>query len=108
MQHIQKLCCKSNNQKRENLTQKEKIWQELKFATHEILNEIQIINIGISSIIGLPAKNHSILQAQVHLTFKLSKSAPELCNSLPQSLRDITSLDQFKSRLMKTFLFLNE
>ena len=35
-----------------------------------------------------------------------AKAAPELWNSLPQSLRDITSLDQFKSRL-KTFLFLN-
>ena len=36
-----------------------------------------------------------------------AKAAPELWNSLPQSLRDITSLDQFKSRL-KTFLFLND
>ena len=36
-----------------------------------------------------------------------SKAAPELWNSLPQSLRDITYLDQFKSRL-KTFLFLND
>ena len=36
-----------------------------------------------------------------------AKTAPELWNSLPQSLRDITSLDQFKSRL-KTFLFLND
>ena len=36
-----------------------------------------------------------------------AKAAPELWNSLPQSLRDITSLDQFKSRL-KTFLFLNQ
>ena len=35
-----------------------------------------------------------------------AKAAPELWNSLPQSLRDI-SLDQFKSRL-KTFLFLND
>ena len=36
-----------------------------------------------------------------------AKAAPELWNSLPQSLRDITSLDQFKSRL-KTFLFLHD
>ena len=36
-----------------------------------------------------------------------AKAAPKLWNSLPQSLRDITSLDQFKSRL-KTFLFLND
>ena len=36
-----------------------------------------------------------------------AKAAPELWISLPQSLRDITSLDQFKSRL-KTFLFLND
>ena len=36
-----------------------------------------------------------------------AKAAPELWNSLPQSLRDITSLDQFKSRLT-TFLFLND
>ena len=35
-----------------------------------------------------------------------AKAAPELWNSLPQSLRDITSLDQSKLRL-KTFLFLN-
>ena len=34
-----------------------------------------------------------------------AKAAPELWNSLPQSLRDITSLDQFISRL-KTFFFL--
>ena len=36
-----------------------------------------------------------------------AKTAPELWNSLPQSLRDITSSDQFKSRL-KTFLFIND
>ena len=36
-----------------------------------------------------------------------AKAAPELWNSLPQSLRDITSLDQLKSRL-KTFLALND
>ena len=35
-----------------------------------------------------------------------AKAAQELWNSLPQSLRDIMSLDQFKSRF-KTFLFLN-
>ena len=35
-----------------------------------------------------------------------AKAAPELWNSFPQSLRDITSLEQFKSRF-KIFLFLN-
>ena len=32
-----------------------------------------------------------------------AKAAPELWNSLPQSLRDITSLDQFKSRLKHSY-----
>ena len=36
-----------------------------------------------------------------------ARAAPELWNSLPQSLRDINSLEQFKSNL-KTFLFSNE
>ena len=52
------------------------------------------------------------LLSQIRVRTKLfgdrafAKVAPELWNSLPQSLRDITSLDQFKIRL-KTFLFLN-
>ena len=32
-----------------------------------------------------------------------AKAAPELWHSLPQSLRDITSLDQFKSRLKHSY-----
>ena len=61
---------------------------------------------------NLRSNSQNVLN-QMRVKTKLSgdrafaKAARELWNSLPQSLRDITSLDQFKSRL-KTFLFLND
>ena len=60
---------------------------------------------------NLRSNSHNLLN-QMRVRTKLfgdnvfAKAAPELWNSLPQSLRGITSLDQFKSRF-KTFVFLN-
>ena len=62
---------------------------------------------------NLRSNSQNLLNNQMRVRTKLfgdrafAKAAPELWNSLPQSMRDITSLDQFKSRL-KTFLFLND
>ena len=62
-----------------------------------------------SAIYVLTLKTY-LTKCELELLFgdrAFAKAAPELWNSLLQSLRDITSLDQFKSRL-KTFLFLND
>ena len=124
------LCCKTNNNQKEKILPNISNSTRTSLAIHKSRIKFKLLTMVFKCIQGsAPVYLQEIIKSykpkcnlrsnsqnlinQMRVRTKLfgdrafAKAAPELRNSLPQFLRDITSLDQFKSRL-KTFFFLND